>query len=585
MKNNVTNLFKMRGGVHPSIHKDESTQLPIAQAFLPEKLIVPVRQHMGIPGQLIIHEGDYVYKGQPITEQPEGLGSITHAPTSGIVSAVDHFPVPHISGYSCPGIIIKPDGKEDWGKYRLPQLVNYQSLDNEILLARIRDCGLIGMGGAAFPSAVKIAGTREHQLETLIINAAECEPYITCDDMLMRGHAHEIIEGIHILMHILKPKHCLIGIEDNKPQAIEAMQDAIQPVEDRSYSTVIQVVKIPTIYPSGDEKQLIKILTGKSLFKQALPINHGLLVHNVATVHSVYNAVIQGRPLISRVVTVTGRGIKNPQNFYTLMGTTFNHLVEQSGGYTDKAERLIMGGPMMGYAMHTDELPVVKMTNCILAIPKEDSPYSSNIAMPCIRCGKCAEACPVDLLPQQLYWHARANDFEKVQEHNLFDCIECGCCSYVCPSNIPLVDYYRFAKSAVRETLKNNKKIEASRERFEFREHRLIRDKEEREAKRAKHKAALQKKKAAMKKKKEVEAAAGGASASNLSRSDAKLDPVQAALERVKAKKAAVRNNPNRKPRNTENLTAAQTKQIEEADKVRLRTASSNTQNLHEAKD
>ena len=208
----ATSIYRMRGGVHPPIHKDESTQRPIAQAILPEKLIVPVRQHMGIPGHLIIHEGDYVYKGQPITEQPEGLGSITHAPTSGIVLAVDQFPVPHISGYSCPGIIIKPDGKEDWGKYRLPKLANYLSLDNETLLARVRECGLIGMGGAAFPSAVKIAGTPDHKLKTLIINAAECEPYITCDDMLMRSHADEIIKGILILMHILKPKQCLIGI-------------------------------------------------------------------------------------------------------------------------------------------------------------------------------------------------------------------------------------------------------------------------------------------------------------------------------------------------------------------------------------
>lgn len=564
-------VHNIKGGVHPAFHKDESTQQSITDAAIPEKLMIPVRQHMGTYGRLIVNEGDYVYKGQPITDQPEGLGSITHSSTSGTITAVGKFPVPHISGYSCPGITLKPDGKEDWGEQRLTPYVDYQSLDDKILIDRIRDAGLVGMGGAAFPSAVKISGTAEYGLETLIINAAECEPYISCDDMLMRTHADEVIEGIHVLIHILKPKQCLVGIEDNKPEAIAAMQKVLQVKATgdqgkKAYYDKINIISIPTIYPSGDEKQLIRILTGKLLTKKELPFRQGLLVHNVATAHNIYKAVVKGEPLISRIVTVTGRGVKQPQNFYTLIGTSFKHMIEQAGGYTDKAERLIMGGPMMGFPMQTDDLPVVKVANCILVLPQEDLPYSTQLAMPCIRCGKCAQACPVDLLPQQLYWHARANDLEKVQQHHLFDCIECGCCTYVCPSHIPLVNYYRYAKSSVREEIESQKSIDTSRERHEFRELRQTRDKEERDAKRAKHKMALQKKKAVMAKKKAAE------SASTDDKSDA-VDPIKAALKRAEAKKIKVENDPKQQPRNTKNLTASQQKQIEATNQSREKMA------------
>ncbi|MEE9351649.1 MAG: electron transport complex subunit RsxC, partial [Thiotrichaceae bacterium] len=475
-------VYPIRGGVHPAFHKEESTQNSIAQAVVPKKLTVPIRQHLGESGQLIVKVGDYVYKGQPITDQPEGLGSVTHAPTSGIVTVVDKFPVPHISGYSCPGVVIETDGKDDWGDKRLATYADYASIDNETLLQRIREAGVVGLGGAAFPSVVKISGSAKHSLTNLIINAAECEPYITCDDMLMRERADEIVIGIQILFKMLKPKQCLVGIEDNKSEAIAAMQVAVDKL---ATDEIIKVVSIPAIYPSGDEKQLTKILTGIEIPKGKLPFEMGSLCQNVSTVHSIYKAVVVGEPLISRVITVTGAGVKSPQNFNTLLGTSFADLINRAGGYTDKAERLIMGGPMMGFPMKSDSIPVVKATNCVLVLPEEDLPYSTSMAMPCIRCGKCAEACPVDLLPQQLYWHARADDFEKAQKHHLFDCIECGCCTYVCPSNIPLVGYYRYAKSAVREDAANKKSIDAARERHEFREFRQERAKEERDAKRA----------------------------------------------------------------------------------------------------
>ena len=540
-------IWPIKGGVHPDFNKVCSTKRPVTEPSIPKILVIPVVQHIGEAGHILVEEGQQVFKGQPLTDLPEGLGAITHAPSSGKIQAIEPRAVPHVSGLMAICVVIITDGKEDWGEYQRPGYKDYKTIDTMKLCERIRTAGLVGLGGAAFPSAAKFAVSRQqnHGLDTLIVNGAECEPYISCDDMLMRTQADEVITGVQILLHILKPKQCIVAIEDNKAEAIEAMRKAKQEaIKKDAISTAIHIVSIPTIYPSGDEKQLIQIVTGKALKKQELPFQHGILVHNVATVHSVYNAIIKGQPLISRMITVTGRGIKKPQNFKTLIGTLFKHLVDQAGGYTNQAERLIMGGPMMGYSMKTDELPVVKATNCILVLPKADLPYSPDLAMPCIRCGKCMEACPVDLLPQQLYWHAKAKEFDKVQQYNLMDCIECGCCSYVCPSEIPLVSYYRFAKSEIREENKKKAEIELARQRFEFREYRKIREKAERDAKRAKHKEALKKKKAE----------AGGDSG--------KKAAIKAAMERAKKKKSERAS----RPRNTENLSEAQQKQIDEID-------------------
>jgi electron transport complex protein RnfC len=557
-------IWPLKGGVHPNFHKEESSQQAIAIVPLPDKLIVPIRQHIGELGELVVQVNDYVYKGQVLTTQPEGLGSLTHAPTSGTIVDIGRYPIPHVSGFSCPGVILKPDGKEEWGKHRLTPYSNYLSAHKNQLLERLYQAGLVGLGGAAFPSMVKISAADKSTIKTLIINAAECEPYITCDDMLMRENADELIQGILILIQLLQPTHCLIGIEENKPEAIAAMQDAVATAN----NNVINIVAIPSIYPSGDEKQLIHILTGISIPKSTLSFDYGILCHNIATIHSIYNAVVKGEPLIARTVTVTGSGVKPPQNFKVLIGTPFHHLITTAGGYTEKAERLLMGGPMMGFAMQTDEVPVVKATNCILALSEAELPYSLTMAMPCIRCGKCAEVCPVDLLPQQLYWHARAEDLEKVQQHKLFDCIECGCCSYVCPSNIPLVNYYRHAKGAVRANTEKLQKTDQARERHEYREFRLQREKDERKAKLAKHKAALQKKKAAM---------AAAKASGNDKQSDVS-DVIKAAMERTKAKKAAAQQQAKHSPRNTDNLTAAQQQQIDQADARRSASTKKHTE-------
>ncbi len=506
--------WRIKGGVHPEFHKAESTQSPIKTPSLPKQLVIPVRQMSGPVEEfkVLIKVGDQVLKGQPMIACDR---CTLHAPTSGKIIAIEDRPVPHPSGLGSRCIILDVDGKDEWQEGLYEAYPDFDKVDVELLLKRVREAGIVGLGGAVFPTKVKLGGAARAGLKTFIVNAVECEPYITSDDMLMREKAGEVITGVRILQHVLKPEQCLIGIEDNKPEAIAALKNALGGMENNG----IELVPIPTIYPSGDEKLLIKILTGIAIPPNVHTVNMGLLVHNVGTVHSIFDAIVNGRPLVSRIVTVTGNGVKNPQNFSALIGTQFSHLIKEAGGYTDKAERLIMGGPMMGVEMQTDEVSVVKATNCILVTSEDVLPYSFDLAMPCIRCGKCAEACPVDLLPQQLYWYAKAEDTKRAEEHKLFSCMECGCCSYVCPSRIPLVQYYRHAKSMIREQQEQKRNAEIARQRHEFREFRKQREKKEREAMRAAHKRKVQQR-----------------TASNADKQAA----IKAAMERAKAKKAAL---------------------------------------------
>ena len=521
-------LWKFHGGVHPPFHKEDSNHSPIVFAGIPKQLILPVHQHIGIDAEPTVQIGDLVSKGQLIaTASNTGLSANVHAPTSGIVSDIGDHSLPHISGLPGLCITIDTDQKDNWGDNKLESLSDYENTDNDKLLARIQQAGIVGLGGATFPTAVKLSNS--NPIKTLIINGAECEPYITCDDRLMRDQPESIISGIRILQKILKPDVCLIGIEDNKPEAIEALRVACQD------DTSIEVVAIPTIYPSGGEKQLIEILTGQQVPANGLPLDIGLVGLNIGTVYSIYRAVVEGEPLLSRIITVTGNGINQPQNFEVLIGTSFNYLAEQAGGYTKMADHLIMGGPMMGFALENDQVPVTKATNCALItsttlLSESNSEYSDQPTLPCIRCGKCMDVCPVKLLPQQMYWHIRAKDFEKAQDHNLKDCIDCGCCSYVCPSHIPLVDYYRYAKNEILYQKLTQEKADISRERHEFLLFRKEREKRERDEKRAAHKAALQKKKA--------EANKNG-NANNQAKTNSKADAIKAAMERAKAKKEA----------------------------------------------
>jgi len=500
-------LWDFPGGVHPPENKQQSVTTAIARASIPGEIVLPVKQHIGKPGAIIVNVGDQVLKGQPLSKYDTSFMLPVHAPTSGVVTAIESRTTAHPSGLPEMCIVIKPDGEERWIE-RKP-ISDFTSHTPDELIEIIRQAGVSGMGGAGFPTAKKIqAGLA--RTEILIVNAAECEPYITADDMLMQEYADEVIKGIEIVEHILKPKLTIIGIEDNKPKAVEALQKAAE-----SKDIIIRV--IPTKYPSGGEKQLIKILTNKEVPTNAIPADIGLLVQNVGSLQAIKRAVCEGEPLVERIVTLTGNTFKQPRNVWTLIGTPVQALLDEFGYSADKRlPRLIMGGPMMGFTLPHANVPITKTANCILA-PTRREIAPSHYEMECIRCGQCAEACPASLLPQQLQWHAKAEEYEKCEELNLKDCIECGACAYVCPSEIPLVQYYRQAKAEIRTRKEEAEAAERARLRFEEKKARMERDKAERENRF---------KKAADSRRKEMKESGGD-------------DAIAAAIARVKAQKSA----------------------------------------------
>ena len=464
------------GGVHPPENKLQSLTQPIGSLPIPEKLVVPLGQHIGAPAIACVSVGDKVLKGQKIADPAGTVSAATHAPTSGIISAIESRPVAHSSGMAALCVEITSDGDDKW--IEKLGISDFEHTSAAALLSIITDAGIAGMGGAGFPTAVKLNPGFQRPIDTLIINATECEPYITADDSLIRERAEEIIEGIRILSHILgNPHNILIGIEDNKPEAIEALAPHTQ-------DTGINVVSFPTKYPSGGEKQLIYILTGKELPSGQIPADIGMVCVNIGTTHAIKRAVVDGEPLVSRVTTMTGEACEINRNYDVLIGTPVEHMLEHNNFDAQSCSRVIMGGPMMGFSLTSKQIPIVKTTNCILAPSVEEIPHNEP-AQPCIRCGMCAEACPVSLLPQQLLWYSQAEDHERLEAHNLFDCIECGACSYVCPSNIPLVQHYRSSKSDIKKAQEEKVKSTQARERFEFRKQRIELAEKEREAKRA----------------------------------------------------------------------------------------------------
>ena len=478
-------LWPFPGGLRLDARKAMSTREPIAPAPIPPQLVIPLKQHIGQTPEPLVKVGERVLTGQLLARAESDLSAPLHAPSSGTVIAIEEREVPHPSGLAATCVVIATDGLDEWTALP-PPVEDFTGLQPETIRRRIAAAGIVGLGGAAFPTAVKLEAGPDAEIDTLILNAAECEPYISCDDMLMREHSERVIDGLRIIRHALNARHCLIGLEDNKPEAHAALSRALAD----SGETGIEIVRIPTRYPAGGEKQLIQVLTGKEVPAGSLPMEIGIICHNVGTAAAVYQAVIEGRPLISRIVTVTGAGVAQPRNLEVRLGTPMSALIEACGGYTADADRLLMGGPMMGFSLHTDQLPVVKATNCILAGSAAELPRPAE-AMPCIRCGACMEVCPVSLLPQQLYWFARAREFDKAQDYQLFDCIECGACAYACPSHIPLVQYFRFAKSEIRFAEGEREKANLARERHEFRQLRLEREKQEAAEKRRRKKEAL----------------------------------------------------------------------------------------------
>jgi electron transport complex protein RnfC len=503
-------IHGFHGGIHPPENKHQSVRTPIADAGIPPELVIPLLQHIGTPAGVVVTIGQHVLKGQVIAEAQGFVSVPKHAPTSGTIHAIEDRLIAHPSGHFAPCIVIIPDGKDEWIECR--GTPDYEALDKLQLIDMIRNAGIAGMGGAGFPSSVKLSVKAGTHIETLIINGTECEPYITADDVLMRERADQIIEGAKILRHIISPRETLIGVEDNKPEGIAALRVAAE-------GSGIEIVEFPTKYPSGGEKQLIEILTGKQVPSGGLPSQVGVVCQNIGSTVAIYEAVVHGKPLISRVTTVTGNAVREPQNFQVLIGTPMRYLLQKAGYQAEKNNRLIMGGPMMGFTVPSIDVPIVKTTNCVLA-PTEAELPTPPPAQACIRCGMCAQACPVSLLPQQLFWFAQGKEFDKLEHHNLFDCIECGACSYVCPSTIPLVQYYRASKAEILQLRRDHEKAEASRLRFEARQQRLEQAEAEKEAKRAARKKAAEQR---------AQATAG----------DSGEDPIQAAIERARAKKAA----------------------------------------------
>ncbi|MCG9525245.1 electron transport complex subunit RsxC [Providencia rettgeri] len=496
------NIWDFKGGIHPPEMKLQSSQTPMRIASVPNELIIPLQQHLGPEGELIVQVGDSVLKGQPLTK---GLGRTVpvHASTSGVITAIEPMVTAHPSGLKELCVRIAADGHDTW--CTLSPEPNYVQLTRAELLQKIEQAGIAGLGGAGFPTASKLAGGQD-AIKTLIINAAECEPYITADDRLMQEHAQEVIEGCRVLQHLLTPDQVLIGIEDNKPEAIQALKDAVTSQDKQIFIRVI-----PTKYPSGGAKQLTKILTGKEVPSGARSSQIGVLMQNVGTVVAIKRAVVDGQPLIERVVTVTGEAISKPGNFWARLGTPVKHLLQQSGFNPEPEQMVIMGGPLMGFTLPDLNVPVVKICNCLL-VPTMEEMGPKALEEACIRCGLCVDACPAGLLPQQLYWFSKGDEHEKAQKHNLFDCIECGACAYVCPSNIPLVQYYRQEKAEIREIAQEERRAAEAKLRFEAKQLRMERDKQAREERHKK--AAVQ-----------VDSA--------------DKDAVNAALARVKAKQSA----------------------------------------------
>jgi electron transport complex protein RnfC len=532
-------LDRFHGGLVLPGHHEISTSLPIREAGIPPLLVIPLLQHIGETAECLVKAGDHVHKGQ-IIAAPRGKVSVpVHASSSGTVVAVEERPFPHPSGLSFPSVVIETDGRDDWDErtYTLP---DYRQLSRIRLLDHIRAAGIVGLGGAGFPTQVKLSRGSDDRIDLLVINGVECEPYISCDNMLLQERTREVIEGVRILRHILQPRDCVIAIEADMPEAGAALRAAVTSAAD----TGIEVVSVPVRYPSGGERQLIKVLTGREVPSQGFPSDIGIICQNVGTAAAVYRAMVRNHPLVSRIVTVTGGGVKQPCNLELLIGTPFSYAVEASGGYSDDVDRLLMGGPMMGFAVNTDEVPVIKATNCILAVTREEMP-PPEAALPCIRCGKCTEVCPADLLPQQLYWYARSDNLDAAQDYSLFDCIECGCCAHVCPSHIPLVQYYRHAKTEIWNNEKQKQASDIARERHQAHLERQERLKRERAERLARKKRAV--------------------SGKDGAREDAKQAAIQAALERVKKKKE--REGLTRK--NVDNLTAEQAEKIREVESRR----------------
>ncbi len=426
------------GGIHPAYRKEMSADTIPADPVTPKQVIIPLCQHIGSPCKPLVQVGDRVLRGQMIGDG-DGLCVPVHASVSGTVSAIE--PRPHPNGQTVCAIVIENDFQDATIDYQLND-TPLEQLDSDQLLHTIRQAGIVGMGGAAFPGDVKALSAIGHA-DTLIANACECEPYITADDMLLRTNPDHVLEGMLILRHILQCQRTVLAIEDNKAAAIEKLRSML----DRYPG--IELTVLPTRYPQGSEKQLIQSVTGRQVPPGKLPANVGCAVFNVSTFAAIYRAVRLGMPLIQRIVTVSGEAINTPQNFIVRIGTPFRDLIEIAGGLNDRTERVISGGPMMGVAQDDLSVPIVKATNSVLCLLKDHNGAAENPV--CLRCAKCVSVCPMHLQPLYMYRYAKVRRVDQLERLNLTDCIECGSCSFTCPGKLPLVEYFRKGKQLLKE--------------------------------------------------------------------------------------------------------------------------------------
>lgn len=472
-------LFRIKGGVHPAERKDATREKPVVEAPLAPRLVLPLQQHIGAPAKPLVKPGDQVLKGQPIAAAAGPVSAAIHASTSGTIESIGPQPVPHPSGLPAPAIVLIPDGRDQWcepllslGPYAAP----------EAIAARVAEAGIVGLGGATFPSAVKLNLRERHRLDTLVMNGAECEPFLTCDDRLMRERSAELIQGVALMARALGVSRAIVAIERNKPEATAAMTNAAAAYRE------ISIAPMPTRYPMGSEKHLVQALTGRETPAKALTADIGVVVHNIATAFAVYEAVILGRPLVARTLTVSGGAIARPMNLKVALGTPIRHLIDFCGGLVEEPQELLAGGPMMGQPLRSTEIPTVKGMNGVLALLPADTRRGP--AHACLRCGTCVSACPCGLLPFEMAAHVRNGDFAAALDAGLMDCIGCGSCAFACPSRIPLVQSFHHAKGHVAAEARLKQRADEAK--------RLAHAKAEREARlAAERKAEMARKKAA----------------------------------------------------------------------------------------
>ena len=489
-------LFRFRGGVHPKAYKELSADQAIEKLSLPEKLYIPLQQHIGEPADPAVSIGQKVLKGEILGHSHGTISAPVHASSSGTIVDICEFPAPHPSGLPIQTIVLKTDDKDQEMRSIVP--LNPYQLSSEEIATRVGAAGIVGLGGATFPSAVKLHEGVKRKMDTLVINGGECEPFLTCDDRLMRERAENVVDGIRIMLHALRLEQAFVAIESNKPAALQAMTQVSELYPE------IEVVKVPTAYPMGWDKQLVKILTGREVPAGKRSADIGVIVHNVATAYAIHDAIRYARPLVSRVVTISGDAVEKPRNVEVRIGTLVSELLDFSG-LTANDYRLVMGGPMMGQALPHANVPVVKGCNGLIVLTNAIAPVKAS--QPCIRCGKCIEACPVGLLPLEMVTRIKKSEYKSANEIGLRDCISCASCSFVCPANIPLVHYFNFAKGELRDqqqaqskTEKTKKLAEAKKARMEA----IEKAKKEAAAARKAQRAAEKARKAEMEKRTEV---------------------------------------------------------------------------------